>query len=204
MSLLIVRHGETALNVARVLQPADTPLSAQGLAQAGALAQRMAAFGAAGIVSSDLPRALQTAQAIAATTGLPIVANALLQERNFGDLRGLSYDSLGYDPMTMPTAPPGGESAVQFRDRVAAAFSWLVAQRATLSGPLIVVSHGLVIHAWLDRHGRLPPGRTLPPRLSNTSLSILAALPPHDIERLDCVAHLDTETRADPHSLSGG
>ena len=34
MTLLLIRHGETALNVARVLQPADTPLSARGVAQA--------------------------------------------------------------------------------------------------------------------------------------------------------------------------
>ena len=40
MTLLIIRHGETPLNVARVLQPADTPLSANGLAQAAALAQQ--------------------------------------------------------------------------------------------------------------------------------------------------------------------
>ena len=30
MGIVLVRHGETALNVARVLQPADTPLSASG------------------------------------------------------------------------------------------------------------------------------------------------------------------------------
>ena len=74
MTLLLIRHGETALNAARVLQPADTPLSARGAAQAEALAGRLAAWrgaprepgGAplAGILSSDLPRALATAEAI--------------------------------------------------------------------------------------------------------------------------------------------
>ena len=42
--LWLIRHGETALNVARVLQPADTPLSARGIAQAEALARRLAAM----------------------------------------------------------------------------------------------------------------------------------------------------------------
>ena len=76
MTLLIIRHGETPLNVSRVLQPADTPLSANGLAQAAALAQRLAGDAAlrpTALVSSDLPRALQTAQAIAAACGLPLV-----------------------------------------------------------------------------------------------------------------------------------
>ena len=34
MSIILIRHGETAFNVARVLQPADTPLSERGIAQA--------------------------------------------------------------------------------------------------------------------------------------------------------------------------
>jgi probable phosphoglycerate mutase len=204
VSLLIVRHGETALNVSRTLQPADTPLSPQGLAQAEALARRIAGLAAAGIVSSDLPRALRTAQAIAAATGLPIVTSALLQERNFGDLRGLPYDSLGYDPMTMTDAPPGGESAEQFRCRAAAGFAWLVAQRRSLGGPLVVVSHGLLIRAWLERHALLRQDGPLPAKLSNTSLTVLSALPPHTVERLDCTAHLDAATRADRDSLSGG
>ena len=61
MTLLFIRHGETALNAARVLQPAATPLSARGLAQAQAVAERLAAQRLAGVLSSDLPRALQTA-----------------------------------------------------------------------------------------------------------------------------------------------
>ena len=72
MSIFLVRHGETALNVARVLQPADTPLSASGVAQAQAVARRLATLGVAGIVSSDLPRAWVTAQAIARACGLPV------------------------------------------------------------------------------------------------------------------------------------
>ena len=39
MLLYLIRHGETPLNVARVLQPADTPLSERGQRQAQALAK---------------------------------------------------------------------------------------------------------------------------------------------------------------------
>jgi probable phosphoglycerate mutase len=38
MSIFLIRHGETALNASRTLQPADTPLSPRGLAQAAAIA----------------------------------------------------------------------------------------------------------------------------------------------------------------------
>ena len=42
MTILLIRHGETALNAARIVQPADTPLSERGIAQARALARRLA------------------------------------------------------------------------------------------------------------------------------------------------------------------
>jgi len=98
MSILLIRHGETALNVARVLQPADTPLSARGVAQAEALARRLATLNITSILSSDLPRALRTAQAISAATGAAIDTSALLHERNFGDLRGQPYGGQPVDP----------------------------------------------------------------------------------------------------------
>ena len=145
MKLLLIRHGETALNVARVLQPAATPLSERGIAQAEALARRLATMDVRAILSSDLPRALRTAEAIAATTGASIETTPLLQERNFGDWRGLSYDALAIDPMTMVDAPPGGESAAAFARRVAAAFDLIVQRQAALGGVLAVVTHGLVL-----------------------------------------------------------
>ena len=77
MSIILVRHGETPLNVTRMLQPADTPLSDNGLAQAKLVARRLAGMALAGIVSSDLPRALSTAEAIAAASGLTPSTTAL-------------------------------------------------------------------------------------------------------------------------------
>lgn len=208
MTLLIIRHGETPLNVARVLQPADTPLSDHGQAQAAALAQRLAADPAlrpAALVSSDLPRALQTAQAIAAACGLAVLTTPLLQERNFGELRGLPYDSLGFDPLTRDEAPPGGESTAQFGARCAAAFAWVLAQQAALGGRLAVVSHGLVIRHWLLQGPlRLPAGVEAPQRLANTSLTVAAAEPPYRVSRVDCIEHLAGGVGEDAASLSGG
>jgi broad specificity phosphatase PhoE len=203
MSIILVRHGETPLNVTRMLQPADTPLSANGLAQAQAVAKRLAGMQLAGIVSSDLPRALTTAQAISAATGVPLSTTALLHERNFGDLRGQPYDTLGYNPLTMAEAPPGGESVAAFLDRVAQAFAHIVALRASLGGNLAVVTHGLVIRALLTHHAMCGDAGELP-RIGNTSVSVLAAQSPHAVELLDCTRHLDSATQHDAGSLSGG
>ncbi len=208
MTLLIIRHGETPLNVSRVLQPADTPLSTNGLAQAAALAQRLAGDAAlrpTALVSSDLPRALQTAQAIAAACGLPLLTSPLLHERNFGDLRGLPYDTLGFDPLTRDEAPANGESTAQFSARCAAAFAWVLARQAAGGGTLAVVSHGLVIRHWLQ-HGalQLPAGVEAPQRLANTSLTIANAAAPHAVRLVDCTAHLAGGVGEDAASLSGG
>jgi len=205
MNLLLIRHGETALNVARVLQPADTPLSARGIAQADALAARLAPMAVRAILSSDLPRAQRTAQAIAATTGAAIELTPLLQERNFGDWRGRPHDSMAINPLTLREAPPNGESAAAFERRVAAAFALALQRHAALQGgALAVVTHGLVIRALLAAHVQLADGMLQPTHLGNTSLSIVGAQPPHLVRLLNCTQHLDAAARDDAQALSGG
>jgi probable phosphoglycerate mutase len=204
MSIVLLRHGETALNATRVLQPADTPLSRRGLAQARAAAQALAQRRIAAIVSSDLPRAWQTAAALHAASGAAIVAEPLLQERNFGALRGRPYDTLGYDPLAMDEAPPEGESMAAFVARVAQAFARAVALRAALDADLVVVSHGLVIGAMLAAHARLADGIALPERIGNASITVLDAIAPHLVSVLDDVRHLQGLAADDPESLSGG
>jgi broad specificity phosphatase PhoE len=202
--LLLIRHGETPLNVARVLQPPDTPLSATGQAQAQALARRLAQVGLVGILCSDLPRARQTAEHLALATGLPVHTTALLQERNFGDLRGLPYDGLATDPLKMAEAPPGGESQAVFEERVARAFEHALAWQARLGGALAVVTHGLVVKAMLQRHATPLPGQVAPARMSNASLSVVGCTPPHIAELMDCTAHLADGLAEAAGSLSGG
>jgi probable phosphoglycerate mutase len=203
MSIILLRHGETALNAARVLQPADTPLSDRGIAQARAAARRLAELGVAGIVSSDLPRARMTAEPLEAATGLLASTTELLQERNFGELRGRGYDELGFDPMATEYAPPGGEDWDTFRERVARAFAHVVGLRALLSGNLAVVTHGLVIRAMLAEHARLSDASALPQRLGNTSITVLAPAAPHLVSLLNCVRHLDEPIADDRRALSG-
>jgi broad specificity phosphatase PhoE len=231
MAIILVRHGETALNAARVMQPADTPLSERGRAQAQALGRRLAAAGAGlppsaltprlrggepshpagehfsrvtAVLSSDLPRAWLTAEAIAEHCALPIQPSALLQERNFGALRGRPYDSLGFDPLVMDEAPPGGESAPAFAQRVNDAFAAMLQAHAGLDGDLVVVTHGLLIRILLGGPLQLPADTLRDLHLANTSVSIFDATAPHALRLLNCTRHLDADGRDDTHSLSGG
>jgi 2,3-bisphosphoglycerate-dependent phosphoglycerate mutase len=205
MAIILVRHGETALNAARVMQPADTLLSARGQAQALAVAQRLARQGGVGaILSSDLPRAWLTAEAIGAALALPVQPSALLHERNFGALRGRPYDTLGFDPMAMDDAPPGGESAADFAKRLHDAFELMLLQHAGQAGDLVVVTHGLAIRTLLA--GPLQQGAQLMRdlQLANTSISIFDAAPPHALQLLNCTRHLDDAVSDDARGLSGG
>ena len=201
MTIILVRHGETALNVSRVLQPADTPLSARGLTQAHAVAKRLAGTPIGAVFSSDLPRAFATAQAIGAACGLPVSTTPLLRERDFGDWRGLSYDALATDPMTMRAAPPGGESQAEFEHRVALAFDFVLRERTLLGAPLVVVSHGMLIRAMLERHCAC--GAALPSRMGNTGVSIVDSQPPYAASLLACTAHLGADLADASGALAG-
>src|SRR5689334_20744980 len=147
MTILLVRHGETDVNAQRVLQRADVPLNERGMRQAELVARRLFEHGHGHMLCSELPRARITAAPITSLSGIAIEESPLLQERNFGDLRGTAYDALGYDPFGLDVAPPNGETWPAFHARVADAFAFIVTRRRSVSGTLVVVTHGLVCRA---------------------------------------------------------
>ncbi len=186
--IFLIRHGETAANAARIVQTPDTPLSERGLAQAEALARRVTALGVAAIVSSDLPRALMTAERLQAATTAPLTLESDLQERNFGDLRGRAYATFDVDILAPTYEPPGGESWAAFHARVDAAWARLVARAAETPGNLAVVTHGLVCRAISERHLALD-GATCGP-WQNASLTVVEPHAPWRVQVLNCTAHL--------------
>jgi broad specificity phosphatase PhoE len=191
VSLFLIRHGETVGNASRTVQLPDNPLSARGQAQAERLAQRLAAAGIVHIVSSDFARARSTAEALRRLTGAPLTFEPLLQERNFGDLRGTPYTELGLDMFAPDYAPPNGESWPVFHARVDRAWSRVQALAAATEGDLAIVTHGLVCRSLAERHLRLPDGQMAPERWENTSLTIVDCPAPWRVRLLNCVAHLD-------------
>ncbi|HZJ64393.1 MAG TPA: histidine phosphatase family protein [Kofleriaceae bacterium] len=186
MAIVLVRHGETPGNAARVVQRPEVPLNERGIRQAALLAERLLALGFAHVLCSDLPRARMTAEPLRAR-GHAIEETPLLQERNFGDLRGTPYDQLTEDPFAPGYLPPGGESVAAFHRRVAEVFELIVERRRGLPGALVVVTHGLVCAAIVENHCR---GAALPDRFDNAGVTVLDPEPPFAARLVNCTQHL--------------
>jgi broad specificity phosphatase PhoE len=190
MAILLVRHGETDGNVSRVLQRPDVPINERGMRQVQVLARRLLAHGFVHILCSDLLRARMTAAPLAADPGVTIEESPLLQERNFGDLRGKPYDELPEDPVAPDFVPPNGEDLPDFHARVAQAFALIAARRRAVNGTLVVITHGLVCRALVERHARVPEGVSVPQRFDNTGVTALHEDAPHAASLINCTAHL--------------
>jgi len=90
-----MRHAETVDNAARVWQGhRDSALSHRGVQQVAAAAPHVAAYGPAVIVSSDLRRAVATAEAVSELTGLPVRLDRRLREVHVGQWQGLHVDEV--------------------------------------------------------------------------------------------------------------
>ena len=206
MAIYLIRHGETPSNRKRIVQVPETPLSETGREQARRLAARLADHPIERMLASDLARADETANAISRTTGLPVESEPLLQERNFGDIRGTAYADLAESPFVPGYAPPSGETWEAFHDRVDAAWKRIQATAAETEGHLAVVTHGLVLHSLCARHLTLPsdvegaPDDGPPLSFGNTALSIVEPTSPWRVTLYACTAHLDGEA---PEGISG-
>lgn len=93
--VVVLRHGETGHNVAGIWQgQLDTGLSERGVAQAEAAGPALAALNPTHVVTSDLTRARDTADAVARVLGLPVEADARFREIHVGAWQGLSTDEV--------------------------------------------------------------------------------------------------------------
>ena len=151
--LLAIRHGETAWNVdTRIQGQLDIPLNATGEWQAARLGEALAGEPIAAIYASDLRRAWQTAEAVAASHRLAVAADTGLRERAFGQFEGMSFAQIDAELPVQARlwrtrdpdfSPEGGESLIVFRDRVTQTVDALAARHA---GELVVlVAHGGVM-----------------------------------------------------------
>jgi broad specificity phosphatase PhoE len=191
MAIFLIRHGETLGNASRTVQHPGNPLSPRGMEQAERLARRLEGQGITAILASDFARAAQTAERLACATGVAIRHDPLLQERNFGDIRGTPYAELGFDMFAPDYAPPNGETWEVFHARVDRAWAVVRASAGTTRGHLAVVTHGLVCRSLAARHLILPEGEAVPERWENTALTVIDHPAPWRVRLLNCIAHLD-------------
>ncbi len=151
--LVVVRHGETTWNAEMRMQgQLDTALSARGRRQAQQVAQALAEEDFDAVYSSDLERAFDTATAIAAPHGLPIVKDRELRERSFGVFQGSTYAEIDLRwPLEAPRwrrhdpdfAPDGGETVHDFCARAVAAVARIAARHG--GGSIVIATHGGVL-----------------------------------------------------------
>ena len=151
------------------------PLDDTGRAQATELAERAAGYGFAALWSSPLLRARETADAVAARTGLPPREDPRLMETDAGEWTDRSFASVQAESPerfaaflagAQDFAFPGGESLADQEVRVAAALQRIAGGEL----PALVVCHGMVIRAalsvrsggWLTHAERVPNGALVP------------------------------------------
>ena len=158
-SLILARHGQTAWNALGRLQGhTDVPLDEVGRGQARALADALADAGVTAIWTSDLARARQTAEIVAAALALPApTLDPDLRERRFGAFEGLTRDECAtrhpeaWRSYTAGTGDPAGaETRADAAARIARALDRVA---STDGGPALVVNHGGVLRLWLAQLG---------------------------------------------------
>ena len=151
--LLLTRHGRTASNVAALLDtaPPGPDLDEVGRHQSEALVDRLGGYPIEAVYSSDLVRAVQTAQPLAAARELPLTQLPELREISGGDDE-LSPDLRRYigalrawgsgDPSVRI---PGGETGTEFLARYEAAIRRVAEEGHSTA---LLVSHGAAIRTW--------------------------------------------------------
>ena len=133
-TLLLVRHGETDWNAEGRLQGhTDRPLNDYGRRQAQALADRLAGEDIDAVYASDLSRARETAEILAAKHGLTVVVDPDLREKNWGNWEGLTSDERLHVEFE-------GETSEAHRDRILTAMERIVERHP--EGRIVVVTHG--------------------------------------------------------------
>ncbi len=149
--ILLLRHGQTDDNVNGILQGhLPTPLNRLGVAQATALAARIAAYSPAIqiLITSDLARATQTAGSIAAACGLRPHPDPAWRERAFGLLEGKPVgDRAVWQAASGEVDPPGAEPTAGMHERVRNAL--LKVPEKYRGKAVAVVTHGGPIRAVL-------------------------------------------------------
>lgn len=151
----LIRHGQTDWNlIGRFQGHTDIPLNSRGLAQANELAHKLADKEFAAIYSSDLSRAVQTAEVIGRQLNLPVRTDTRLREICQGEWEGMLLaevrEKYQFDPIRANASPetsraPGGESVNEVAARMAEAANSIA--ELYPKGKVLLASHGLAVAA---------------------------------------------------------
>lgn len=180
--LVLIRHGESRSTLERVVGGHDgcTGLSERGRRQAEALAERLARTGelagASVLLTSVLPRAIETAEITAkALGGLSPDPRCELCEIHVGEGDGLTWEEFearypqGAQANPYEPVSPGSESRASFVVRAGAALRRVAEQYRGETA--VIVCHGGVIDASFTVLGNLAMRRSFDLFIENTSIT---------------------------------
>lgn len=177
----LIRHGETDWNLEQKYQgQQDIPLNSTGIQQAQFVAEKLEGNQFSALYSSDLMRAIQTAQEISRKIDLPIVTQSALREINQGDwegkfiqdvlaTQGAEVRAVYQNPYT--ARKPGGESIAEVAERMYACLDKLAKKHD--QEQIIVVSHGLAIATVLCKVRELPLEMAIRNIPENTGVEVI-------------------------------
>jgi len=193
--LILLRHGQTDYNIdGRMQGHIDSNLTAEGHDQAAAAAPVLAELAPDRVISSDLRRAVDTAEVVAAACGVPVKFDARLRETHLGHWQGRTVAEIDRDyPGAIAAwrsdpawAPPGGESRIAVVARSRPVVDELEAEFADArSETVLLVAHGGMIAGLVTGLMDLPPS-TWPSfgGLGNCRWAVLARRDDHPRWRL--------------------
>jgi len=165
-TIFLVRHGETVDNARQIMQgQTQGELNEKGREQARQVAERLSVEPVDAVVASDLHRAIQTAEIIAAPHGLPVTTTKLLRERDWGSFTGRFIPDLRGE-----TWPDDIESEEMLLER---ARSFLIYITTTYPDKRVVaVGHGIVNKAIMAVYAQCPMREVQ--RMMNAEVRILS------------------------------
>lgn len=156
----------------------DAKLSNVGIEQVKHAMEQITQFNICHIFSSDLPRAMETAEIIAARLDLNITFLKEFRETNNGDLAGMlkekakaEYPGLYWSALNWEQPYPHGESPRQFYERVKTAWITFKKNAEDLNGNVLLVTHGGVIDVILCyENGKIYTNKHQTYRLGNAEI----------------------------------
>lgn len=165
-TILLVRHGETVDNARQIMQgQTQGDLNEKGREQARQVAERLSAEPVDAVVASDLHRAIQTAEIIAAPHNLVVKTTELLRERDWGSFTGRYIPDLRGE-----TWPDDIESEEALLHRALAFLQYI-----TTTYPdkrVVAVGHGIVNKAILAVYAQCPMREVQ--RMMNAEVRVLS------------------------------
>ena len=178
--LTVIRHGQTRWNLeARQQGQLDNELIELGVRQAQAIADTLDNNRFEALYSSDLSRAVQTAEIIAQKVNLKVLTDSRLREWHLGILQGLTFpefqqkyhrEYVRFQSGDPDYIIPGGESVRQRHQRCITCANELAQQHP--GKQIIIITHGRILDSFLINTLDLPLTTTRNYSNINASINI--------------------------------